>query len=80
MTATQAMEYHITRRVISRRGPGYTTPLPEHAGDDTAPRRWPDRLIQVLAVTAGLVVAGSFAQELLWAGVAAATICALAAD
>ena len=80
MTATQAMEYRITRRVMSRRETLGTASRPEDAGSETLARRWPDRLIQVLAVTAGLVVMGSFSQELLWAGLATATVCALAAD
>ena len=78
MTATQAMEQEITRRVISRRSRARA--LSVSGLWSAGARHWPDRLIQVLAVTAALVVAGSFLQELLWAGLAAATICALAAD
>lgn len=71
MTTYRAEEVSAIRRVLERRT--------EPPGTQ-ALQRWPDRLIQVLAVTAALVVAGSFLQELLWAALAAATACALAAD
>jgi hypothetical protein len=71
MTTSQAEEYSAIRRVLER---GARPPRGQ------AVPRWPGRLIQVIAVTAALVVAGSFLQELLWAALAAATACALAAD
>lgn len=71
MTTYRAEEVSAIRRVLERR----TQPPGARSS-----QRWPDRLIQVLAVTAALVVAGSFLQELLWAALAAATACALAAD
>ncbi len=83
MTAMKAMEYRITQRVLARRGRSYDDafelPL-EDSLDEPIARRWPGRLIQVLALTALLVVGGSLLQELLWAGLAAATAAALAAD
>jgi hypothetical protein len=38
---------------------------------------WADRLIAVLAVTAGLFIIGSYFEELLWAVLAAATVTTL---
>jgi len=75
MTTAKAMEYMITRRVLERRGDP-DTECPEKEGS----RAWPERLIRVAAVTAALVVGGSFLQELLWAVLAVATACALALD
>jgi len=38
---------------------------------------WADRLIAILAVTAGLCILGSYLEELLWTLLAAATLCTL---
>lgn len=71
MNTSQAEEYSAIRRVLERR-------VEPSAGP--AAQQWPGRLIQVIAATAALVVAGSFLQELLWVALAAATACALATD
>ena len=68
MTTAQAIEYRITRQALQRR-----SAKAPRAGFDT----WPDRLIAVLAVTAGLFVLGSYLQELLWVSLAAGTIITL---
>jgi hypothetical protein len=65
MTTTKLIEYRITRQLLQRRnGHGER--------DDVNP--WADRLIAILAVTAGLFVLGSYLEELLWAVLGAATI------
>jgi hypothetical protein len=70
MTAAQRIENQITRQLLRRRQPGAvnlrTTPVDIHP--------WTDRLIAILAVTAGLVIVGSYLEELLWAVVAATTV------
>jgi hypothetical protein len=68
MTTAQAIEYRITRQALQRR-----SEKAPRVGFDT----WPDRLIAVLAVTAGLLVLGSYLQELLWVSLAAGTIVTL---
>jgi hypothetical protein len=65
MTTAQAIEYRITRQALQRR-----SKKAPRAGFDT----WADRLIAVLAVTAGLFVLGSYLQELLWVSLAAGAI------
>lgn len=70
MTAAKAFEIRIIRELISRRAGG--------AAD--AARRQPllaERVIAVLAATAGLFLVGSLLQELLWALLAAGTVLAL---
>ena len=65
MTAARHVEYTITRQLLQRR----------EAGDEWGdPNPWVDRLIAILAVTAGLCIVGSFYEELLWATLAAATV------
>ena len=68
MTAAKLIEYRITRQLLQRR-------------DRRIVQRnhnlWADRLIAVLAVTAGLFIIGSYFEELLWAVVAAATVSTL---
>jgi hypothetical protein len=65
MTAAKLIEYRITRKLMQRR---------EEGGDQSDSGLWADRLIAILAVTAGLVILGSFLEELLWALLAAATV------
>ena len=65
MTAAKHIEYCITRQLLQRREEG-----DEWRGDNS----WADRLIAILAVTAGLFIIGSYFEELLWATLAAATV------
>jgi len=65
MTAAKLIEYRITRQLLQRR---------EEGGRQQGVNPWADRLIAILAVTAGLFVLGSYLEELLWAVLAAATI------
>lgn len=69
MTTAKAIEYHITRQVMQRRCEG-------KQGVSTS-SGWADRLIAVVAVTAGLFILGTYLQELLWVVIAAATVMAL---
>ena len=70
MTAAETIEYRITRKVLQRRSKKAAS---IRGGFDT----WADRLIAVLAVTAGLFVLGSYLGELLWVSLAAGTIVTL---
>jgi hypothetical protein len=65
MTTAKLIEYRITRQLLQRREEGCA-----QQGVNT----WVDRLIAILAVTAGLLVLGSYVEELLWALLAAATV------
>lgn len=65
MTGAKLIEYRITRQLLQRR---------EEAGEQSGSSVWADRLIAILAVTAGLFILGSFLEELLWVLLAAATI------
>ena len=65
MTAAKLIEYRITRQLLQRR---------EEGGEQQGASVWADRLIAILAVTAGLFVLGSYLEELLWALLAAATV------
>jgi hypothetical protein len=71
MTAAKAIEYQITRQLLQRQQ-GVAT------GSDF--NLWVDRLIAILATTAGLFLLGSYLEELLWAVLAAGTIVTLGAD
>ena len=65
-TATaKRIEYRITRELLRRR---------EGASELERITPWADRLIAIGAVTVGLLILGSYAEELLWAAVAAATV------
>ncbi len=74
MEAVKQVEHQITRRLLQRR---------ESSGErqgvnpptDITP--WADRLIAILALTTGLLVVGSYMEELLWAAVAATTVMTL---
>jgi hypothetical protein len=66
------MEYRIARRLVRRRQ------QPQQLQQESTETLWADRLIAVLATTAGLVLLGSFLQELLWAMLAVATALSLA--
>jgi len=70
MTAAKLIEYRITRQLLRRREEGG-----ERQGDlKQGYNLWADRLIAILAVTAGLCILGSYLEELLWALLAAATL------
>ncbi|MDH3994537.1 MAG: hypothetical protein OEV47_16575 [Gammaproteobacteria bacterium] len=67
MTASKAIEYRITRRLLQRQ-------------DGVAKHRLArlaDRVITVIAVTAALFLLGSYLQELLWALLAASCVLTL---
>lgn len=68
MTATKLIEYRIIRQLLQRREKGDRQP---------AFHPWGDRLIAVLAMTAGLFVLGSYLEELLWVVLAAALVVTL---
>jgi hypothetical protein len=68
MTGAKLIEYRITRQLLQRR---------DQAAVHQTLNHWADRLIAVLAVTAGLFIIGSFFEELLWAALAAATVITL---
>lgn len=78
MTAAKLIEYRITRQLLQRRKAGalrdLQTPLKAWNGVPVDAQAWADRVIAILAVTAGLLVVGSYVEELLWAALAAATV------
>ena len=57
MTTTKRIEHSITRQLLQRRDVGT-----ERQGS----LLWAERLIAVLAVTAGLMIVGSYVEEVLW--------------
>jgi hypothetical protein len=75
MTSAKLMEYRITRHLVQRRWQqaeradtgGLSSAMPASV------QSWADRLIAVLALTACLLVVGSYIEELLWVVLAAAT-------
>jgi len=69
MTTARLIEHRITREILLRREEGNPP-----AGSSTF---WTERLIAVVTVTAALVVVGSYSSEVLWAGVAIATLVTL---
>lgn len=68
MTTAKMIEYRITRQLLQQR---------ERVGSPQGEHPWLERFIAVLAVTAGLLVVGSFSEEMLWAGLAVATLVTL---
>ena len=64
-TAAKRVEQRIARKLLQRR---------EMAAEQQYISFWADRLIAIGAVTVGLLILGSYAEELLWAAVAAATV------
>jgi hypothetical protein len=75
MTADRIIEYRITRQLLRRRegAPGAVRTSPAEQGVQP----WADRLIAILAVTTGLLLVGSYIEELLWVVVAATTVVTL---
>ena len=67
MTASKAIEYRVTRRLVKRQNGMSKYSLAKLA----------DRVITVTAVTAGLFLLGSYLQELLWALLAASAVLTL---
>lgn len=65
LTSIKALEYRVTQRLQQR---------PRDTAEPYRAFTWSDRLIAVLSVTVGLVVVGSFLEELVWAVLAAATV------
>lgn len=63
--AARVIEYRISQRLKQR---FRQAPEPYRAFT------WSDRLIAVLSVTVGLIVVGSFLEELIWVVLAAATV------
>lgn len=68
MTAARRIEHSITRQLLERR---------EEPVLDRRPNLWLERLIAILAATAGLSIVGSYFQEMLWALLAVATLAML---
>ena len=70
MTVARRIENQITRQLLQRReeGDGQSYPI-----DNPGANPLIDRLIAILAVTAGLLIVGSYLEELLWAILAATT-------
>ena len=68
MTTAKLIEYRIIRQFLEQ---------PEAAIPQGRGRFWAERLIAVLALTAGLAVVGSYFEEVLWAGMAIATLITL---
>jgi len=68
MTTAKLVEHHIIRQLLKR---------PEAVIPAQGERFWVERLIAVLATTAGLVVVGSYFEEVVWAGMAIATLVTL---
>jgi hypothetical protein len=67
MTTAKFIEYQITRNILRRRE--------QHT---QAASGWlADRLIMITAVTAGMLLLGSYLQELLWVVLAAAAVLTL---
>ena len=68
MTTAKLIEYHIIRQLLRRP----QAVIPSRSG-----RFWAERLIAVLAATTGLAVVGSYFEEVVWAGMAFATLITL---
>jgi hypothetical protein len=67
MTTARLLEHRITRDLLNRREHG---PVPRRG-------ELAERLITVTAVTAAMLLLGSYAQELLWALLAGAAVLTL---
>lgn len=71
MSAAKAIEYRIIRHLLAQ---SLTPPTFRRRGQSM----WIERLIAVVAATAGVFVLGAVLQELLWVVIAAAFMVALA--
>ena len=75
MSAVKDMEYEITRQLLRRREHGELPRDCALGGQQRLQTQpWAERLIAVLAVSAGLLIVGSYLEELLWAAVAVTTV------
>ena len=70
MTAAKATEYRIIRQLLHRDQDAQESPVTALA----------DRLIAVLAATAGIFLLGAYLQELLWVVIGVVTVMALGAS
>jgi hypothetical protein len=78
MSAVKQLEYQITRQLMQRREQiAVQQDETQQRQLHSATSKWADRLLAILALTAGLLVLGSFLEELLWAAVAATTLVTL---
>ena len=78
MTAVKHLEYQITRQLMRRREVGAVQQgAMRQQNRQASTYIWADRLIAVLALTTGLLVLGSYLEELLWAAMAATTLLTL---
>jgi hypothetical protein len=68
MSTARLIEHRITRQLLQRR-----EAVVPHRGYSL----WVERLIAVLAVTAGLSIVGSYFEEMLWILLASATLATL---
>lgn len=67
MTTAKLVEYQVTRNVLRRREHGSRPRMSRFAG----------RIIRVAAITAGMLLLGSYLQELLWVMLAAGAVLTL---
>lgn len=67
MSTARLIEHRITRELLHRR----------ESGPSACEHKLAERLISVAAVTAGMLLLGSYAQELLWAFIAGAAVLAM---
>lgn len=72
MTAARFIEHRITRQLLQRR-----EEVVERRDHHRSPSPWVERLIAVLAITAGLSIVGSYFEEILWVLLAVATLAIL---
>lgn len=83
MTAARIIEYRIARQLLRRRekSPVHCRGVAAAPAQCSTPQYdvqpWADRLIAILAVTTGLLIVGSYVEELLWAALATATVYSL---
>ncbi len=78
MTAVKHLEYQITRQLMRRREQiAVRQGAIQQGNRRLGTSKWADRFIAIIALTTGLLVLGSFLEELLWAAVAATTLLTL---
>ncbi len=82
MTAAKLIEYRIIQQLQQRRevhSVRAVCPTQDEisSGVHTGVQVWADRLIAVLALTVGLLLIGSYFEDLLWVALGAATVCSL---
>ncbi|MEZ5501345.1 MAG: hypothetical protein R3E50_01345 [Halioglobus sp.] len=83
MTAARLIEYRITRQLLRHRDecargePGHPAGWVLPGDDPQHINAWVDRLIAILAATVGLLVVGTYLEELVWVLLTAATLLTL---